>query len=450
MSFGPAVRWRFILSGERVGYTARMWKFALRNLLSRPLRSMLALLGLTVAIAGMVGLFSVAAGLERMVAKAFGRAPGIVAMQHGALIPLFSKLPRAWVSEIEAVPGTGQCRAELWARIQMLDGKVVFNPPRFLFGMDVPGTLNLKQAVYRDDLREGRFLEPSDLGTNACVISRQVAKELEKGVGETLRIDGFNAPIVGIFDSGSVILDMAILMHDRDVQAIARFDERSVSAIYIEPEPGVSAAGLISDIRSRFRGRAAEGAELTAPTADQAASGQALSELAKSLIQGLQPPPAETGNAAEEEGIEVRTARDWGNRLMEFNADLDLFLWLMTLIGVVIALLSILNTMLMSVSERMVEFGVLKANGWTRSNILQLITLESATLGLCGGVCGCLSGWAGTLILNAVYETKLNLYASPGVLGFSLAFSLVLGIVGGLYPAWLAVRMSPMEAIRRG
>lgn len=44
-------------------------------------------------------------------------------------------------------------------------------------------------------------------------------------------------------------------------------------------------------------------------------------------------------------------------------ADLDIFLWLMNLIGVVIALLSILNTMLMSVSERIIEFGVLRANG---------------------------------------------------------------------------------------
>ena len=60
------------------------------------------------------------------------------------------------------------------------------------------------------------------------------------------------------------------------------------------------------------------------------------------------------------------------------------------------------------------------------------------------------TGLIGTLVLNAIYETKLNLYASPGVLTFSLAFSILLGMLGGLYPAWWAVRMSPMEAIRRG
>ena len=104
----------------------------------------------------------------------------------------------------------------------------------------------------------------------------------------------------------------------------------------------------------------------------------------------------------------------------------------------------------MSVSERMIEFGVLKANGWSCWNILQLITLESMALGVCGGIFGCLIGWIGTIVLNTVYETKVNLYASPSVLGFSLIFSIVLGILGGLYPAWWAVRMSPMDAIRKG
>ena len=55
----------------------------------------------------------------------------------------------------------------------------------------------------------------------------------------------------------------------------------------------------------------------------------------------------------------MRSADDWAEKLDEFSADLDLFLTLMTAIGVVIAVLSIVNTMLMSVTERRTEFGVL-------------------------------------------------------------------------------------------
>ena len=122
----------------------------------------------------------------------------------------------------------------------------------------------------------------------------------------------------------------------------------------------------------------------------------------------------------------------------------------MTGIGVVIALLSILNTMLMSVAERIVEFGVLRANGWSSWDVMRLITWESALLGLSGGVLGCGAGWVAVQIVNAVFPTKLHLFASPGLLLFSLSFSTALGMIGGLYPAIWVLRMSPMETIRRG
>lgn len=427
-----------------------MLRFAIRNLMSRPVRSVLALLGLTVAIAGMVGLFSVAAGLSLLVDKAFGRTAGLVAMQEGALIPIFSRLPTSWADEVSAMPDVHVARPEVWSRIQVLDGKVVFNPPRLLFGANVADTLKLKRAVFRDDVVEGRFLREEDRGTYHCLVSRQISKDLRKGVGDTIRIDGYDAEIVGVYESGSILLDMAILMHDEDVRKIAKFSDEVMSSMYIEPKEGVPPQRLIAEIRRHFRGRQGEGGG----SASLPRTGNPLADLASDLVQSLQSQAAAETSPSEEgeiqEGIEVRTAKDWGARLLEFNADLDIVLWLMTLIGVAVALLSILNTMLMSVSERLVEFGVLKANGWTPANILTLILLESTALGVCGGVLGCAAGWLGTLVLNAVYETRMNLYASPGVLGFSLAFSVVLGAAGGLYPAWWAVRMSPMDAIRRG
>src|SRR5690606_22036440 len=98
--------------------------------------------------------------------------------------------------------------------------------------------------------------------------------------------------------------------------------------------------------------------------------------------------------------VEVRSSSDWAERFDEFSADLDIFLTIMTGIGVTIAVLSIINTMLMSVSERIIEFGILKANGWSKVDIMKLITFESATLGFAGGVLGCLLGWAGTHVIN--------------------------------------------------
>ena len=148
--------------------------------------------------------------------------------------------------------------------------------------------------------------------------------------------------------------------------------------------------------------------------------------------------------------LDIKTADDLADRFSELSADLDIFLTIMTSIGLTIAVLSILNTMLMSVSERIIEFGILKANGWSQREVMQLITTESALLGFAGGFVGCLTGWMLTVFVNWNWADHIQLHASPGLLLFSLSFATVLGIGGGLYPAVWATRMMPMDAIRRG
>jgi putative ABC transport system permease protein len=159
---------------------------------------------------------------------------------------------------------------------------------------------------------------------------------------------------------------------------------------------------------------------------------------------------ASTASRSADSPLEVRNAREWSERFSDLTADLNLFLGVMTAIGVSIATLSIVNTMLMSVSERLIEFGVLKANGWSRTDVLTLITCESATLGVAGGLLGSMLGWIVVQIINSQWPERVQLYASPGLLIFSVFFAAGLGVLGGLYPAIWAMRASPMEAIRRG
>ena len=441
-----------------------MLRFAFRNLVSRPVRSILALLGLTVAIAGMVGLFSIATGIDDTVGKTFSRIPGLAAMQPGAPIPLFSRLPIGWADEIAKISGVRIARQEVWARAQLVDGKPTFSPPRFLFGTDIESTLQLKQAVYRDDIVSGRFLSKEDIGTMNCVVSRTIAEAFHKKIGDPLRVDGFDLTIVGIYHCGSLLLDVAIVLDGAGVRRISKFDDALVSSIYIESDGTLTKSQLSEAIRQHFRGRRADDWRANAIAAFPEAGAINMLNTAAKLLQGNPSTNAEAAvaspqrsqstvepeKAVVEEAIEVRSAQDWGEKIAEFSSELDIFLYLMTGIGVVIALLSILNTMLMSVAERLIEFGVLKANGWSAWDVMRLVTWESALLGLSGGVFGCGTGWVAVQIVNAVFPTKLHLFASPGLLLFSLIFSTVLGMIGGLYPAIWALRMSPMEAIRRG
>lgn len=420
-----------------------MFRFAARNLLSRPVRSLLALLGLTVAIMGMVGLFSIAVGIDDTVNRSFSRIPGLAAMQPGAPIPLFSRLPASWADEIAGVKGVRIVRPEVWARAQLVEGKPTFSPPRLLFGLDIENTVKLKKAIYRDDLVAGRFLSAEDRGTFNCVVSRPIAEAFHKNVGDQLRVDTYDLTIVGIYHCKSLILDVAIVMDADAVRKIFKIDKHFITSVYFEPDGTVPDAELVQTIQALFRGR---------PVEQPAGSGAMdLVSAAAALLQAK--PSGEKGGSKEapaEDALEIRSASDWGEKVQELSSDLDVFLYLMTGIGVVIALLSILNTMLMSVAERMIEFGVLKANGWSAWDILRLITWESALLGVIGGLSGCLLGWIGVQLANWWLPNKLHLVASPSLLLFSLGFSTMLGVLGGLYPAWWAVRMPPMEAIRRG
>lgn len=444
-----------------------MFRFALGNLLSRPLRSILSLLGLAIAIAGMVGLFAIAGGIDRMVSRTFAQIPGLFVQQQGSPIPIFSTLPADWAEEIRRLPGVGAVDSEVVGRANVIEGKTIINPPRFLAGLELAQRVHLKRDVYRENMRDGRFLDDQDRGTNRCVISRDIAKQFQKKVGDTIVVNQLVFDIVGVYKTGSMVLDVNILVDIDTARSATRTSSETVSSFYVEPESGADKQQLKQAIEDQFRDR--DLSRVTSPVS-QLLSGQGLSEAVIAMFRkfsqgnggdGSAPPsatndgtaapvPLRQVDASGQSTVEVRMAEDWSQRLEEFSGDLNIFLSLITTIGLAIAVLSIINTMMMSVTERTTEFGILRANGWSQGHIVRLMTLESGLIGLCGGIVGTTLGVAAVRIINWNWSDRLQLYAGPQLILFGIAFSTALGICGGLYPAWVAARMSPMESIRRG
>lgn len=438
-----------------------MLRFAWQNLLSRPLRTTLAALGLTVAIAGMVGLFSIAGGIDRLVSATFSQIPGLLVQQRGAPIPLFSRLPAAWRQDLESIPGVARVTPEIVSRVNIIEDKPIISPPRFLLGVDIPSRLALEHGVYNRQVdKGGRFLNKADEGTKNVLISRPVAEEFHKEVGDTLNVNGYDLTIVGIYHTGSMLLDVSILMDINVVRELARIEPGTVSSFYVEQSGDVTDPMLVKAIEDKLRDK---DASLWQPSILQSA-------LLEALMPGASQAKPEEASAgkkiAEGNGgksidnqsrkgtekpspVEVRTQQDWADKFEDFSADLNLFLTIMTAVGLLIAIFSIINTMLMSVTERMIEFGILRANGWSQRDVLALISFESGLLGLAGGILGAIVGWIAVQGINAWQPDRVHLYAGPGLLSFSIAFSTVLGVAGGVYPAWRAARKSPMDAIRR-
>ena len=119
------------------------------------------------------------------------------------------------------------------------------------------------------------------------------------------------------------------------------------------------------------------------------------------------------------------------------------------------AAFGIVNTMMTATYERKREIGILQAMGAARSTIFKLFMLESAIYGLLGGIGGALLGLAGShfaapyISQNAATSFVKGAQSSidPLMLLGAVLFSTLVAIVSGLYPAWKAANLSPVEAI---
>lgn len=146
--------------------------------------------------------------------------------------------------------------------------------------------------------------------------------------------------------------------------------------------------------------------------------------------------------------VDVRSAEDWKSDASSIMADVNVLLFLISSLAVVVGTVGIVNTMLMSVSERTSEFGILLANGWSKTDILKLLIHESLLLGIIGGTVGILLGWVTVQLIPVFLEISVNPETSPLLLLYCFLLSVLVGVAGGLYPAYRATRMDPIDAIK--
>jgi putative ABC transport system permease protein len=133
-----------------------------------------------------------------------------------------------------------------------------------------------------------------------------------------------------------------------------------------------------------------------------------------------------------------------------FNT-ISLFLLGIGAISLVVAGVSILNVMMMSTVERTKEIGVMRAIGTSKKGILRMFLFESLILGVIGGVIGAILGFGvGFLVDVLILKEASYLFAPSSILYLFLgmAFGIVTSVVSGLYPAWKASKLKPIEALR--
>jgi putative ABC transport system permease protein len=117
-----------------------------------------------------------------------------------------------------------------------------------------------------------------------------------------------------------------------------------------------------------------------------------------------------------------------------------------TSVALIVAGIVVMNMMLVSVTERTRETGIRKSLGARNRDIFAEILFESTILTVLGGVAGLLLSYLGTFGLSRAFDSAIRI--SPGYVLMALGIAAVIGISAGLFPAYLASRMPPVEAIR--
>ncbi len=387
---------------------------ASKNLIRRRGRTILTVLGVAIAISVLFSLLSLNSGYEMELNKEVN-SMGIHMLAvpkgcpyeaasliiHGGVVPKY--LAAGDLENVSRIPDVELAIPMLMHQFLKVDEKTGKSTPHIIYGIKMEEMLRLKPWWKV----EGRFF--TDNETRVMLVGRDLAEKENLTVGQVLPVgpkkESFT--IVGILERTGDQDDQFHFFPLKEAQRVFSKEEK-ITTIAVK----VRDVGRISAVSTEME---------------------------------------------KIPDIQVVTMTQIMGTIMNLAGSAKSLLLTVIVIALIISAFGIINTLLMSVNERTREFGMMKAIGASGSDIGKMVLMETVIITFSGGIIGTVAALVGSSLIESFVKGLLPyspagslISFSPELVAFALAFSVALGLVCGIYPAFLSARLTPMEAIRSG
>lgn len=342
------------------------------------------------------------------------RSGTVIVAAEGASVNAFTPQTHSWIprlldaevaDELADVPGV----REVWPRVALqLDQKA--------FWMGVPtaivGGYSRARLEEQTTLAEGRYATADEAG--AVTLGAEVARQLDAGVGDTISLRGSPFTVVGVLEQESVtMLDQSAFVSLAEARTL-----------------------FLGSLEGMYRDELGEAPVMTSieVVAEDGVDADELAERIANEVDGVIAFGPEKLKAES-----AGTSATYGSLAMS-----------MAVIALFAGGFSVVNTMVLSATERTREVGIKRSLGASAGRITRDVLWESAVLGVLGGLIGAAAGSVGVLVADAVLSasTGMGMFSlTPRLLVVAVVFAVTIGLLGGVYPARYAARLDPVDAL---
>lgn len=402
------------------------FKLALQSLRSSKLRTFLTLLGIIVGVTSVIAVMTIISGLDQTVANAFSsqgstafsvsKRPLVITSREDLI--RFNKRKDVTREDADAIGRN--CRT-CWRVGMAVNGMglVKFGENRSE-GVSVRGLTLPMFEIENATVQAGRVWTEAegDAGRNVCIIGSDIIENLFEGrspdsvVGEEIRVDGVVFRVLGVATPFGKVLgfsrDNFVYIPFQSAQKM--FGARDSITVHVQVRDQSEFEAAKDEVRTIMRNR----------------RGRSFSDT--------------------DDGVSIESQDAFIGIYQNATSGIYFATFGVAIVSLVVGGIVVMNIMLVSVTERTKEIGLRKAVGARQRDILQQFLIEAVTVTIVGGAIGVLTGYGLAFLLSLAMGFPVLISVQSAVLGVGVSF--VVGLISGLYPAWRASQLDPIEAMR--